>query len=506
METVLLIDGEVLKNQILEAKEPYTPQTICQFVYKAVSEIKKSDPKLKVKVNYYGARPLYDAVFPISKRKFNEEDMKQTLHKAKIPNAVEFNTFWGRSQKMDYGAWIMKPESFEKDPKTLTDDDFVLQVPKKGVTSKLVDAMAETAIRHKVEKVFVLGNPQDLRYAADVTNAFGLDVDWIRFYGKRPELDASLTSQEPVMSSISNIKEDQEKLGVYLEEYMPKLLKDLRKKNPIKRNILMLDMGCITAYLHSNKLEINGKNISQLIDQISKRLGVGNLEKICYATKKLHSKIRNPKKSLKDNIRADVPDEIDGAIVSQGIIQQREPYYSILKETKWMTPHNKRTASDFEANIQQYDVDDRIVYDMTLARFDSSIDTIYLLTKDTDFMASLQKAKEAGLSVCIVNIHDTPLPKQLAEHALGVYSPFIETSNLESHKHNIQTKSRKKKQQASQPHEAKKSYLTYEMPDLTEEEQEIVHWHKKPTKEERLANQRHRKQIKRTLRNNSVEY
>lgn len=503
MDTILFVDGETLKKHIIEAGQPYGAQSIIKFLYNAVSEIKQNHPRADVSIHYYGSRPICDAQWPISKKAYLEKDMKSELYKKGVPNAKSFETDWGRSQKMDYGKWIMKPESLEKKPKDLRDNDFELQVQKKGVTTKLVDHMAETAVKGQVKKIFVLGDSKDLAYAAKVTTALGVDVDWIEFNGNRPKIEASFEAQEPKLSSIEELKKIQDKINSIQPEQLPEVLSQMRQNNPIKRNILMIDMGLMSAYLHSKKIKLTEKNLSLLLGKVLEKINTQDLEIICYTSSKMHSKVKNPKRQSRVFLLSEVPNEMPKkSIISQGTIQQKEPYYTILKERKWKVPHSERKATDFDANIQQYDVDDRIAYDMALARFDSSIDTVHLLSRDTDFMQGVEQMKNAGVCVELLDISNTRVPKQLFENVTGVYSFAIDDKKLceeavgpipkeseNKRRHN------KSKQTENKLFKKKAGLLKYEAADLLDEEKDFVYI-RKPTKQERSATLRLRQKSK----------
>ena len=409
----LLVDGEVLKQHVLKFGGIYTPQLVLQYLHHMVSQIQSQFPETKVRVHYYGVQPIEDVMLPISQKKYQDADIRETLNLATLPNA-ELKTFWGRMYYPYEQPWVLKPESYNKTK--LEDDDFLLNEQPKGLLTKLVDAMAEKAVCHRDNRLFVYGDADDMAYALSTTNGLGLAVSQILLDGNRPYISEYIQENDPVVCPKNILEEVGESLrqpwtrGETLSGCLGLLRGAMEVDGP--EILLMLDVGSIRQYIYRQGLRMSVQNMEKLIHQIQESLPEKATKTIFYHATTSSVENFHIGSWLADESSIEIELQkknlsIPGVHLSLGKIQLDKNFPTILKKEKWHVHPTSRLKEDFVKNIRQYDVDDRIAYDMALARLNPMVKRVYLLSTDGDFAYSLEQAGRAGLSVSLVRLEET---------------------------------------------------------------------------------------------------
>ena len=413
-KTTLLVDGEVLKQHILNSGEKHTPQAVLQYLHHMVSEIKQQFPNLDVRVNYYGVRAADDAKMPISGNLYPDIDIKKKMRFAKLPDA-ELKTFWSRMYYPYEYAWVMKPESYEK--KTLSDADFSLNEQPKGLLTQLVDEMAEKAVAHRDSCLFVYGDPENMTYALETTNGLDMPVNEIFLDHKRPYIAEITKSREPSVVDKTTLNEVSESLRQpwAKDETLNGCLSLLRGalSGSDQEVFLMLDIGCVRRYLFSHGRRMSLQNVQTLLDQVQKALPEKPTKTIFYHGVLCDMKEKKVGKEVKEECSIEFQfdkklfESMPNVKFSLGKTQPDKLFPVILKRNKWHVPNEAREPEDFITNFRQYDVDDRIAYDMALARLNPMVRRVFLLSLDGDFAHSVEMAKLAGMQVSLVQLEGT---------------------------------------------------------------------------------------------------
>lgn len=498
----LLVDGEFLKTQILASGEPYIPQNVMRFLSHAVGKIQSVYPNLNLSVFYYGYTPVQNVVHPISQRSVVEVDMKRYLFENHRLPGARFKSFWGRSAKFVDFPWVMKPESYLKDSRDLTDDDFVLNVQRKGVLTKMVDMMAEKAILKEDARLFIWGDETDLKYAISMSEGLGMPVDrltqtddGIIITSSSGRLESEFFDKN-ALDKIANSKQHMQ------EGTLSELLSRVRSITPENDSLLLLDGGVIRRFLREKGSLMSKQNMQGILAALQVTFAGDDPKKIFYHAHLPPKLFENPKtgkahRRLTKEVRLESLGELDMAL-SIGQMYQSEEYPFILKKNKWFVPHEVREERDFEPNVHQHDVDDRIVYDMVLARFSPNIKKIYLLATDGDFVYSIEKAREAGMQVVVIQLGDEV--RQMSRQLRWRANDCLAVENIEDGllKKKVEKKAQREKHDAERRErfrsekQAKKQHF---LPRREVEDDDDFPVRHRETKEERMGQQRakHRK-------------
>ncbi|MBQ3695982.1 MAG: NYN domain-containing protein [Alphaproteobacteria bacterium] len=406
----LLVDGEVLKRHILSQGEQHSSQTVLKYLYYMVSEIRQKFPNTDIGVDYYGVCAVDDAVMPVSGERYPDVDIKENMRLATLPNS-ELKTHWSRVYYPFDQAWVMNPTSYNKTK--LEDRDFSLNEQPKGLLTQLVDEMAEKAVCHRENRLFVYGDADDMTYALATTNGLGMPISQVLFDGKNPYICEFSQEGNPVVCSKNILEEVSESLRQPWArgETLSRCLGLLRgvMENEDQEALLMMDMGSVRQYLHRRELRMSVQNVEKLVHQIQDFLPEKATQTILY-----HATI--PTENARNSVWVsdERPFEFDlskgasfpGVRFSLGKTQLDKNFPAILKKEKWFVHPRARLKEDFVSNFRQYDVDDRIAYDMALARINPMINRVYLLSTDGDFVHSVEQARRAGLSVSLLCLEE----------------------------------------------------------------------------------------------------
>jgi len=405
----LLVDGNVLKQHIRKQNEQHNAQVVKKYLHHMVQEIHSKFPDVEITLHYFGVHATKDVFGPISGQPYADQDVKNHLRNASIPGA-DFKMAWGRMYYPFEQQWIMKPESYGKSK--LTDDDFILNEQPKGVLTQLVDTMAEKAVCHCESCLFVYGDADDMKYALQATNALDMPVHQVLLDGDKPVLTQYVQASNPKLCDRNIFNEVSESLraswaeGMRLSECMGLLrgaVEDVEGEN-----ILMLDIGLVRSYLAKHNMRTSRHNVESILKQIQQTLPEKVSKTIFY-----HARVSE---SHRGTVIA--PDEapieiqleknnwtLPNVEFSLGETRQDTNFPEILKKEKWFVSPDVRRQGDFVPNFRQYDVDDRIAFDMALARMNPMIKRVFLLSADGDFAYSVEQANRAGMEVSLVRLN-----------------------------------------------------------------------------------------------------
>ncbi|MBQ4472634.1 MAG: NYN domain-containing protein [Alphaproteobacteria bacterium] len=451
----LLVDGEILKQHILRSGEQHTAQIVLQYLHHMVQKIKENFPNTDVRVNYFGVRPADNIKKPISGEPYEDPNIKLALNYAKFPDA-ELKTFWSRMYYPYEMPWAIKPES--RDKKVLTDDDFYFNEQPKGLLTQLVNMMAEKAVAHRDERLFVYGDEEDMAYALETTNGLDMPVNQVLLDRKRPYIVEVSQSKEPTIVNKNTLTE----VSVALREPWAKnetlnhcleLLRELMDEDD-KDVFLMLDMGYVRQYLFDHGLRMSLQNVQKILEQVQKGLPETPTKTIFYHAKSLADKYKGTPLSLEESPiefqleKKNFP--IPNLELSLGKIRESKLFPLLLKREKWRAPVGMRMREDFFPNIRQCDVDDRVAYDLALARLNPNVKRVFLLSGDSDFVHSVEEAKLAGLQVSLIVLSgesrklSVRLTKEVGE-LLDVDIDFNELAKRQDEKEIIRQKNEEEK-------------------------------------------------------------
>jgi len=408
----LLVDGEVLKQHILSMGKCHDAQTVKLFLAHMVSEIQQQFPNTEVCVHYFGVRGAEDAICPVSGEPYKDIDIKQSMVSSQLPNA-ELKTSWAKMCYPHQTPWILKPESWNKTK--LTDGDFVLNEQPKGLLTRLVDTMAEKAVSRRDSRLFVYGDIDDMSYSVATTNGMGMPVHEVTLEGNRPHISEVMAMGEPKICNRQILDEVSETLRQpwAKNETFINVLGWLRGalSDQDKGSVLMLDVGVLRKYLVRRGIRTSVQNMSSLLQQIKESLPEKVSKTIFY-----HAKVAGeeayqgaPLSQDETSIESQLLKNeslLPGVDLSLGKIQRNKRFPTLLKQKKWFVDPMARLKEDFTENLRQYDVDDRIAYDMALARINPMIKQVYLLSTDGDFAYSVEQAKRAELPVSLVRLEE----------------------------------------------------------------------------------------------------
>ena len=410
----LFVDGNVLKQHIQAAGQPQTVQLLTQYLARMTQEVKKYYPGANVSIYYYGVRGTMGVRKPISGNMYVEQDIKKSLNHRSIPGAWLQNS-WGKIQYPFDQPWILKPEKHKKE--NPTDHDFVLNEHPKGILAPLVDTMAEMAILHPADPMFIYGDPDDMAYALQTTKWLGVPVKRLSLQGKKPyveeiSIDKDLRFYDKKTINLIRTQLHQLNKPLYVA------LKQLRQECPPenKENIVMMDMGVIRQYLKKRGYGMTVSNVQALLDQIETLLPAKPSRTILYFAFGHPMTVVDPC-SGKERVLADMTDDknllsLSNVTFSLGKTQPDKRYPMILRYGRWTIPFADRKSEDYACNLHQYDVDDRIAYDLSLARANPAVQNVFLLATDGDFARSVEAARYAGLRISV--LHLTELEKDMS--------------------------------------------------------------------------------------------
>lgn len=404
----LFVDGNVLKQHIQASGQVQTVQLLTQHLTHMAQEIKRYYPKAELSIYYYGVRGTMGMRMPISGNMYVEPDMKKGLNHHSIPGAWLQNS-WGKIQYPFEQPWILKPEKHKKE--TPNDRDFVLNERPKGILAPLVDAMAEMAVRHPTDPMFVYGDPDDMAYALQTTKWLGVPVKRLSLQGKTPyveeiSIDRDLRFCDKQTLDLIRAQVGQQKIPFC--EALKRLRQSCLPEN--KKNILMIDMGVVRQYLKKRGYGMTVSNVQALLDKIGTLLPGKPSRTILYFAFGHPTMVIDPV-SGKKRLLEDMTDDkkllsLPNVEFSLGKTRPDKTYPMILRYGRWKVPVSERKSEDYACNLHQYDVDDRIAYDLSLARANPAVQNVFLLTTDGDFARSVESARDVGLSVSVLHLNE----------------------------------------------------------------------------------------------------
>ena len=516
--TTLLVDGEYLKKKIEEAGDEHCIQTVRMYLYRVIEAIEKAYPEAKLKIHYFGAKAVSGINRPISGQPYQEQDVRARLRQKSELFGTPFESDWGRNQRYIDRPWIMKPSAYGKKAEELTDTDFELAVENKGVQTKLVDKMAELAISKQNDRIMVLGDEKDLKYSLEMTRGLDSVVDVIDFEQDKPriksfgaycvspifdknifdEVFCLIDRQKEATSQIKQSKEVNAQTDALSTKDIDttSLMESVRgafaADNKGDESFLFVDGGALRSMLFNKNFAFTKENVAKVLKNIEKKAGGKFTHTVMYWTDVSDKQIVNPKipKHEKSELNIEDLTGLD-VIFSNGMVHQSKDLPNILNKKKWFVPHDRRDRMDFEANIKQMDVDDRIAYDLALARFYPPVGKVYLLSMDSDFVVPVKKAKRAGLEICLVKTADeerlglSPQLKGVSGQLLDIDfdKMGLDTMAVEEQNQHIENEN-EKKERLNRQKKQKKIAARLEAED--EDDFGAEFWQdKKQTKEER---------------------
>ncbi len=422
-EIMLFVDGEKLKKELQKNGETYCTQSIQKALHRMANAVACNHPEAGLSVLYFHVNET-TTVFPqtpICHKKMQHIYARAPYHLSVNDKKIPLMIDEVKTIVVSDHPWIMKRSSLKKEPAILTDEDFILNLRTKGLVSKMSDAMIFNSLVAPKQALFFYGDKEDMNYVLNVCKSFGSDV-------------YEVTQDEDKRYTIKNIKTQKQVLSIHDMEAIKKIqtvpnvrqmtpfkvyktLSELRSKFDYEENgeesWLMIDGGLIQKMLCDDNKYMDKKSLASIIQQIVKELPTKPNHIIFYHTKNVVSKVKNPvssshsiKKQMDKNI-FDIP----GIHFNLGLLTQSKENPFVLGENKWLIYHFQRMAKDYIPNLFQKDVDDRIVADLSLARFNPKLKKIYLISSDSDFMPSVERAKESGIEVSMVVLNGKTNPK-----------------------------------------------------------------------------------------------
>ena len=501
----LLVDGKVLKQHILNCHEKYTAQAVMQYLHHMVREIKRSVPNSDICVNYYGVRAAEKVAKPISGKPYEDIDIKSVLHFSKLPDA-EFKTIWGRMNYIGRESWILKPDCYDKNH--LEDDDFRLDEQPKGLLTQLIDTMAEKAVLHSDDLLFVYGDAEDMAYAIETTNGLGLPVCQVLLDGKTPSLQNLFQTRVPTVVNPQALvrTDDISQLDTETDQALEQRLNALRKKvgdQPTDQVLLMLDMAGVRKYLSRKNLRMSRQNVQKILEQIQQALPEQPTKTIFY-----HSNVCDVEEKKMERLEnagiiefqfdSELFKSMPDVEFSLGKTQKDKEFPFILNPAAWHLKPSARSREDLMPNFRQYDVDDRIAYDMALARMavkaPERVRRVFLMTSDEDFLRSIEKARAAGLRVDLVRLRENfkSMSSRLAKGADDIIWVDVDLDALvsrEEEKRQVQKRNDETRRAEMKARRKKRRLLSY-VDDEDDDGDEVFFRERKPSKEERWTKAR----------------
>ena len=275
----------------------------------------------------------------------------------------------------------------------------------------LVDAMAEMAVRHPMNPMFVYGDPDDMTYALQTTKWLGVPVKRIDLQGKMPYIEEVSTDRDLRFcdkKTLDLVRAQVSQLHIPFCDALKRLRQSCPRQN--KENLLMVDVGVIRQYLKKRGYGMTVSNVQALLDQIGTLLPEKPSRTILYFAFGHPTMVIDPV-SGKKRLLEDMTDDkkllsLPNVEFSLGKTRPDKTYPMILRYGRWKVPVSERKSEDYACNLHQYDVDDRIAYDLSLARANPTVQNVFLLTTDGDFARSVESARSVGLSVSVLHLNE----------------------------------------------------------------------------------------------------
>ena len=275
--------------------------------------------------------------------------------------------------------------------------------------------MAEKAVCRRDSHVFVDGDLDDMAYSVTTTNGMGMPVHEVTLEGSQPHVAEVMAMGNPKICDRQILDEVSETLRQpwTQNETLITVLGWLRGalSDQDKESILMLDVGVLRKYLSRRGMRTSVQNMSSVLQQIKESLPESVAKTIFYHAKVLAEDsytgtALSPEETPIEIQLAKNQSLLADVDLSLGKTQRNKRFPTILKQEKWFVAPAARLREDFVDNLRQYDVDDRIAYDMALARINPMIKRVYLLSTDGDFAYSVEQAKRAELPVSLVRLEE----------------------------------------------------------------------------------------------------
>jgi uncharacterized LabA/DUF88 family protein len=177
MKTIILIDGGFFKQKLWQTNKTFTTANdITALVDKICNNHCPTNDL--VRIYYYDCAPLSGNVEHfVSKTPLDLSSQplyKANMHLLKSLKRTDYYAV--REGKLQFRGWQLKKASIGKDPSTLSDSDYKLDITQKGVDIKIGLDIVWIAFEHIAERILVVTGDSDMVPALKLARRNGIQV------------------------------------------------------------------------------------------------------------------------------------------------------------------------------------------------------------------------------------------------------------------------------------------------------------------------------------------